>query len=136
MLLLALAMIVLPLEAATAQLGDAQIKADFIPKFARYVQWPAGLHPTPREPFMLCVIGRDPFGPLLDQAAAGELIDGHAVTVRRMDGPEGAAGCHLAFVQGQTPEDTGRFLRELDQQPVLTVTDAQAGPQRGMIHFT
>ncbi len=35
--------------------------------------------PEPAAPFHLCVIGRDPFGRMLDQAAAGELIDGHGV---------------------------------------------------------
>ena len=82
------------------------------------------------------MIGRDPFGRLLDQAAASELIDGHGVAVRRIASADGAGGCHLAFVQGAAPAETARLLLALRRQPVLTVTDARAGPQRGMIHFT
>lgn len=112
------------------------MQATFIPKFARYVAWPAGRPLPPGAPFQLCVIGRDPFGPLLDRAATTEQIDGHGVTVRRLPNEQGAAACHLAFVQGRQPGDTGRLLLALRSQPILTITDARAGPQRGMIHFT
>lgn len=121
---------------ARAQPTEEAVKAAFLPKFARYVDWPAAARPAPRAPFQLCVIGRDPFGRLLDQSAASELIDGHAIAVRRLATPDGAAGCHVAFVQGAGAQSTTRLLEALRGQPVLTVTDARAGPQRGMIHFT
>ena len=119
-----------------AQPSEDAVKAAFIPKFARYVQWPVAALPGPRQPFVLCVIGRDPFGPLLDRAAANEQIEGRAVLVRRHSAPAGAGGCHLAFVRGSSPQDTSRMLLALRSQPVLTITDSRAGPQRGMIHFT
>lgn len=121
---------------ARAQASEEAVKAAFLPKFARYVIWPAGMQLAPGAPFQLCVIGHDPFGRLVDTAAASEQVDGHGVTVRRLPSAAGAAGCHLAFVQGAAPAETGRLLIALRRQPVLTVTDARAGPQRGMIHFT
>jgi hypothetical protein len=134
-LLSALAL-VLPPSSAAAQPSENAVKAAFIPKFARYVDWPPAAQPGARQPFVLCVIGRDPFGPLLDRAAASEQVDGRGVTVRRHASAEGAGGCHLAFVRGATPLDTSRLLLALRGQPVLTITDGRAGPQRGMIHFT
>lgn len=133
------AALALALTAATAraqQPTEDAVKAAFLPKFARYVAWPGPMRPQPRAPFHLCVIGRDPFGRLLDQSAAGELIDGHGVTVRRIASADGAAGCHMAFVQGTAPGETARLLLALRFQPVLTVTDGRAGAQRGIIHFT
>lgn len=121
---------------ARAQPTAAAVKAAFLPKFPRYVEWPAGAHPGPRQPFILCVIGRDPFGGQLDRAAASESIDGRSVIVRRMATPDGAAGCHLAYVRGPSQNDTARFLLALRNRPIVTVTDDAAGPQRGIIHFT
>jgi hypothetical protein len=121
---------------ARAQPSEEAVKAAFLPRFARYVSWPGPATPAPGAPFQLCVVGRDPFGALLDQAASSELIDGHNVAIRRMATPDRAAGCQLAFVQGATPQDTTRMLLALRSQAVLTITDARAGPQRGMIHFT
>jgi hypothetical protein len=122
--------------AARAQPSETAVKAAFLPRFARYVSWPPPASPPAGTPFQLCVVGRDPFGPLLDQAAASELIDGHNVAVRRVPSPDRATGCQLAFVEGATPQDTTRLLLALRSQAILTVTDARAGPQRGMIHFT
>jgi len=133
LLLLALLLGALP---ARAQPSENAVKAAFLPRFARYVSWPAPASPPSGAPFQLCVVGRDPFGPLLDQAASTELIDGHPVAIRRMASPDRAAGCQLAFVEGATPQDTARMLLALHNQAILTVTDARAGPQRGMIHFT
>lgn len=121
---------------ARAQPSEIAVKAAFLPRFARYVTWPPPSLPHANAPFQLCIIGRDPFGPMLDQAASSELIDGHAVTVRRMAGPERAAGCQIAFVEGAAAQDTTRILLALRNQAILTITDGRAGPQRGMIHFT
>ena len=134
-MLFLLALVLVPAP-ALAQQDEAAVKADFIPKFARYVQWPANVHPASNQPFQLCVIGHDPFGEMLDRAAAAELIEGHTIQVRRLTTPEGAEGCHLAFVQGLVPEETARYLLAMRVRPVLTITDGRAGPQRGMIHFT
>ena len=121
---------------ASAQPSQNAVEAAFLPKFARYVQWPGASHPAPRAPFQLCVIGRDPFGRMLDQAAAGEVIDGRSVSVRRVASPDDAEGCHVAFVHGPSGPDTARWLLALRDRPILTVTDSRNGAQRGMIHFT
>jgi hypothetical protein len=122
-------------DAARAQPTAAAIKAAFLPKFARYVDWPAANAPAEGRPYQLCLIGQDPFGPLVDRFAAGEQIDGHPVAVHRMAEPD-AAACHVAFVEGRTPEETRQLLAGLHGHPVLTITDARAGSPRGMIHFT
>ena len=114
------------------------MKAAFLPAL-RALRRPGRRRRRPARgaPFQLCVVGRDPFGRLLDQAAAGELIDGHGVTVRRMASadaaPPAATSPSSRAARRRTP---ARLLLALRGQPMLTVTDARAGPQRGMIHFT
>ena len=121
---------------ALGQPSETAVKAAFLPRFARYVTWPPPARPGGAQPFQLCVIGVDPFGRALDQAAAGQGVDGHAVTVRRLSSSNGAAGCHVAFVQGANGQATGQLLAGLSRLPVLTVTDARSGSQRGMVHFS
>jgi uncharacterized Zn-binding protein involved in type VI secretion len=124
-----LALLALPAPAA-APPSDLAVKAAFLTKFPAYVAWPAGARPRPGAPLQICLVGGDPFGRLLDEAARGQQIDGHPLQVRRLDASGQAAGCHVAFLQGGTPS-----LQALQGKPVLTVTDARAGPQGGMIHF-
>ncbi len=122
---------------AFAQASEQAVKAAFIPKFARYIDYPAGAQPGAGQPYYLCLIGRDPFGPLIDRAAASEVIDGHPVAVRRFANAESeaVAGCHLAFVAGGTDAATAQMIEGLRRHPVLTITDSRVGRARGMIHF-
>lgn len=116
-----------------AQASEDAVKAAFLPRFARYVTWPPGALGD-ASAVQLCVIGADPFGTMLDRAVSGQTVGGKPIAVRRLPGPERARGCHLAFVQGKGVA-TGQMLAALRDLPVLTVTDASSGPQRGMIHF-
>jgi hypothetical protein len=120
---------------AFAQPSETAVKAAFLPRFARYVTWPAAAAPSGSEPFLLCVIGDDPFGQVLDVAARSQSIDGRRIIVRRLPSASGAGPCQIAFVEGGRGQPVGQLLAGLAGKPVLTVTDASNGGARGMIHF-
>jgi hypothetical protein len=123
----ALALCASPAPAA-APPSDLAVKAAFLTKFPAYVAWPAAARPRPGGPVQICLVGGDPFGRLLDEAARGQQVDGHPLQVRRLDAAGQAAGCHVVYVHG------GR-ASGLEGRPVLTVTDARGGARDGMIHF-
>lgn len=120
---------------AVAAPTEAMVKAAFLPRFARYVTWPPAARPGATEPIVLCTIGSDPFGPLLEQSVRSQGVDGHRIIVRRHASAANARGCHVAFVGGSSDQPTGQLLASLARQPVLTVTDSRTGSQRGIIHF-
>jgi len=123
-------------SAAGAQTSETTVKAAFLPRFARYVTWPPSARPQGSAPFNLCVIGGDPFGAALDQATRSQSVDGRRIVVRRLDSAAGAAACHIAFVEGSPGRPVGQLLAALANRPILTVTDAGNGGQRGIIHFS
>jgi hypothetical protein len=114
---------------ASGEVSDLAVKAAFIPKFARYVTWPASARGGGQ--IVICVIGDDPFGGALNQAASGQQVDGRGFVVRRLTSAAGASDCAIAFIDGSR---TGEILAALDHQPILTVTDGSS--QHGVIHFT
>jgi hypothetical protein len=118
---------------ASAQVSDLAVKAAFIPKFARYVTWPASAPERTGGQVVICIIGDDPFGSLINQATAGQQVDGRPFVVKRLTSAAGAGDCAIAFVDGaHTPE----ALAALGHLPVLTVTDSRSSSQHGVIHFT
>ncbi|NUQ17254.1 MAG: YfiR family protein [Sphingomonas sp.] len=117
---------------ARAQVSDTAVKAAFIPKFARYVTWPSNARAIANGPMAICVIGDNPFGDLLNRAAADEQVDGRNFVVRRLASAVGASNCAIAVVDG---DHTGETLAALGRQPILTVTDSRSSSQRGIIHF-
>ena len=118
-----------------AQPTETDVKAAFLPRFARYVTWPPAVAPRGDAPFTLCVIGDDRFGRVLDQAIRSQSVDGRRIALRKMKEPSGVAGCHVAFVQGTKLRPVDQMLATIGRQPVLTVTDAANAPKRGVIHF-
>ena len=130
MLLGAFAAALLAGGAAQAQVSDTAVNAAFIPKVARYVTWPPSAAGS--GPLAICVIGDDPFGGALDQAASSQSVDGRPLVVKRLSSANGASVCAIAFVDGG---HTGETLAALGRQPILTVTDSRSSSQRGIIHF-
>lgn len=114
---------------------EAQVKAAFLPKFAAYVNWPPGAIGGPDDPVQICVIGQDPFGRNLDEAAARQHVDLHPVVVRRFESTAGAEHCHIAFLGGSAKQSIAAMQEILRGQPTLTITDASLGAERGMVHF-
>jgi hypothetical protein len=116
---------------ASAQVSDLAVKAAFIPKFARYVTWPPSAAERTGAQVVICIIGDDPFGNALNQAAGGQQVDGRPYVVKRLSSAVGANDCAIAFIDGSR---TGEILAALGRLPVLTITDGSS--QRGVIHFT
>lgn len=108
------------------------IKATYLLKLAPFVEWPG----TVPSDFNICVIGRDPFGGLLQRAAAGQTIDGHPVQVQVLGMITGPSGCQVMYIAGSDSQSVAAALQQVRGQPVLTVTDSQNDPAaKGIINF-
>jgi len=121
---------------ATAEVNPlaTAIKASYLYKMAPFVDWPAGAFPTPTSPFVLCVVGRDPFGPLLDRAVSGQSVSGRPIVVDRLDQISRNSPCQIAFLAGSATQSMPQALLALRGAPVLTITDDAAAP--GIVDFT
>ena len=117
--------------------AEYQVKAAYLYGFGRFVEWPATAAVSGDGAFVLCVLGEDPFGRLLDQAAEGAVLKNQPVNVRRIGRPEDGAGCDTLFVSASEQPRLPRILSVLGRQPVLTVGDSPEFAQRGgMIGFS
>lgn len=130
-LLLMTAAIAAPARAAVPS-AEAAVKATYLVKFGAYAEWPAQ---AAGGPFTICEVGRDSLGGALDQAAAGQTVNGRPVVVRRIEQIGPGTGCDLAYLSGSARQSVSAALAALRGTPVLTVTDARWSSARGMIHF-
>jgi hypothetical protein len=120
---------------ATAQPMETAVKAAFLPKFAPYATWPAAALPAAGAPYVICVVGRDPFGALIDDAITDARRETTPIGVRRLPRIERNSGCHIAYLGGSAAQPVPAALQAVEGAPVLTVTDARVGRDRGMVHF-
>jgi len=109
---------------------EYSVKANYLVRFAAFVEWPRRSFATGQAPVVICVVGRDPFGGALDRAARAQTAHGRPLAVRRPGTTAAAAGCHILYV-GQG----GGGLVPGGARSVLLVTDTAVSADRGMIHF-
>lgn len=111
---------------------EYSVKANYLVRFAAFVEWPPSAFSGTQAPLTICVVGRDPFGTGLDRVARGQTAYGHPLAVRRPRTREEIAACHIVYVgQGGTSLMTG-----LEGRPnLLWVSDGAVSTERGMIHF-
>lgn len=115
---------------------EYSIKAGYILLFTRYVQWPASAFATPTAPIVVCVLGTDPFGSVLDETLAGQLSQKRPLSVRRMSDADSTEQCHVVFIgapsaQPPASEQISQWLDTLADRPVLTITETPEALQQG-----
>ncbi|HYD74205.1 MAG TPA: YfiR family protein [Candidatus Binatia bacterium] len=118
--------------ASQAQTADELVKAQFVYRFASFVNWPSGAFVSDQAPLRVCVVGADHFATVLSRAVEGQRVGGRGFEVRRVRAAQ-ARQCHIVYASGAPTADA---LRAVRGAPVLTVTDATtSGDERGVIHF-
>ena len=108
---------------------EYQVKAAYLYNFGRFVQWPATASTT--GPFAICVLGLDPFGPILDRTLTGESIEGQAVVARRIASAQEATLCRIVFIGLSETAQLTNTLTALEHTSVLTVSDIPEFVQKG-----
>ena len=125
-----------PPFAAPAAPTEYEVKAAFLYNFARFVEWPAEAKGGADQPFVVGILGDDPFGTTLDRTLLGKMLEARPIVVRRMASLEEEPRVNILFVGGRDKAQLGRVLRTLSGTPVLTVGEmAGFAEQGGMIGF-
>ncbi len=115
--------------------SEYQIKAIYLYNFTRFVEWPQEAAQK-NEPFAICVIGKDPFGAILDNTVAEDVHTGRNLVARRISKPQEGLGCRILFVSASEEARLKEILAALEKSSVLTVSDISRFSQRGgMIQF-
>jgi hypothetical protein len=116
---------------------EYQVKAAFLYNFARFVEWPPEAQRDPGAPFLIAVLGHDPFGAVLDETVAGKTVAGRPIKVRRVPRVEDARDAQIVFVSPSERPNLATILKALDRPGVLTVGDTDGFAMRGgAINFT
>jgi len=107
---------------------EYQVKAAFLFNFLKFVEWPA----AGDGPWVIGILGKDPFGGALDRTVQGKTVNGRAVEVRHYNRPSEIKDCNILFLSRGDFEKTGAPM----QPGLLTVGEApgflKAG---GVINF-
>jgi len=137
LLLASLAFGILPWNVSTAAAPtEDQVEAVFVFNFSHFVEWPPDAFDSPSDPFIIGILGNDPFGAHLDQVVQGEQINGHPLRVQRFRSIADIKRCQILFIDRSETGRIGQILTALNGRSTLTVSQADEAAEHGvMIQF-
>ena len=121
-------------SASADEIPEYRLKAEFIERFTRFIEWPetAPLVDS-NKPFVIGVVGDDPFGPFLDTLARDRKIKHRPVEIRHLDATEDFGECAILFISSSEESSIPQIIERTQDQPVLTVGDTPGFGKRGIL---
>jgi hypothetical protein len=99
-----LAAVPLHTEASGEDRLEYQVKAAFLFNFLKFIEWPAT---AGDGPWVIGVLGADPFGEALDQTVSGKIVNGRSVEIRRYSRLGDVKDCNILFISRAALGRTG-----------------------------
>ncbi len=117
----------LPLFALSPGAGGAetptytpyQHRAWYIYLISQYTQWPDSAFTNSPAPFVLGILGEDPFHKDLN-LIIDKPVKGHRLKVRYFKRGEVIEGCHALYIADSETDQLGKLLPPLAHRPILT----------------
>jgi hypothetical protein len=113
--------------------GEYQVKAVFIYHFTQFIDWPSSAFTSSSDPFVIGIIGEDPFGSYLEEAVAGEKINAHPIVIKHFANIKDVINCHILYINSTNEDWLEKVLSSVSQKKILTVSDAPAFSKLGGI---
>jgi hypothetical protein len=118
-------MLLLPLSCGADDTSqEYKVKAAFIYNFAKFTEWPDGHFASDDAPFVIAVVGPDPFNGILDQSVAGKAVGTHPVKVQHFESADNLGNCEILFIPGNDDETEAKIIAKIGDKSVLTVGES------------
>ena len=105
-------------------------KSILLKKVSDFVEWPSS---DPSRPFVIGVLGKNPFGDYLGSVYASRSIKGRRVRMVSLTGPEEAGKVDLLFISASEKPRLQAILAAIGNQEILTIGDTEGYAQAGVM---
>lgn len=116
-----------------AQDLEYPVKAEFIERFTRFIKWPDTSFARPDSPFVVCVLGENPFGRYLLDLIRQRHIQSRRGELRLIPGPDEIDGCHVVFVARSERRRIASIVKHTYGRPILTIGDTDGFATAGVL---
>ena len=120
-------------QTATPQSLEYRLKAEFIERFTRFIEWPERTENGIHSNFILCIAGKNPFGSYFENMARQVLIQNRRLDIRYGVTAEQMDGCNAVFISEPALSEIEKILAITMNEPVLTIADTPGAAQRGVM---
>lgn len=112
-----------------------EIEAAFLLQFCKYVTWPDAAFATADGPIVVGILGRDPFGSVIDDLGRLTKVKGRNLEIRRYADISAITSCHILFVSQSMNKHMQKISETIQGMPILLVSDSTYSLRFGIINF-
>jgi hypothetical protein len=117
--------LLLALPGAYSQSFEYEMKAVALEKFAIFIDWPEGTFESSKNDFVIAVLGKDPFGYILEQVYKNHKIKEREVKIVFINDIDQLPECQMLFIPKVKKNALLKILNHVKTLPVLTVSDTE-----------
>ncbi len=110
---------------------EQRVKAAFVYRFVKYVEWPEERRPREGKPIVIGVLDDPAVFAALEQATGGKKARGRSIEVVRLKTTDEIESCHVVYVGGAFRPAVTEVVRAAIDASVLTVSDQELFCKRG-----
>lgn len=107
------------------ELTPVEFKALTLAKTPPYIQWPDSAFTGSESNLVIGVLGKDPFGGLLQNLVKGQQIKNRDIVVKVFESPSQFTHCQILFVPAEAQADWLELFKTIDSNGVLTVGETE-----------
>lgn len=134
LLLLGLVLIGKATASTEDQTLEYKVKAVYLYNFTKFVSWPDTTPPGNTQALNICILGKNPFGSLLEPITHMKTQD-RTITIEDIEAVRTLEkkSCPILFISASEQGDVAELLRKTAQMHILTVSDIDGFARHGGI---
>ena len=120
---------------AAKQAKEYRLKAAYLLNFAKFTSWPVNAFANPRAPFVIGILGDNPFGNSLKPLTARKLRN-RTIELRYFADIKEIKPCQILFISRSAEHSLPAVLAVCKDMPIFTISDIKGFVhQGGMLEF-
>lgn len=127
---LCVVMVMVPGSLSHSAESEEQVKAAYIEKFTRFIEWPAS---DPSAPFIIGIYGSAAIYPYLSNITADRTIMDRRVQVRMLGTIDEIYACQVVYAPGVDAGTMMRIIAAALNRPILTIGEAEGFGAMGVL---
>ncbi|NIM10495.1 MAG: DUF4154 domain-containing protein [Candidatus Aminicenantes bacterium] len=111
-------------------------KAALFRVFSQHIEWPKNSGLDDRsKPFVIGIIGKNPFGDILEKAYSQTdiKIKDKNVEIRYISKMQEIEGCHILFITKSVGKELVKIITITRKKPILTIGEKKGFAQKGVL---
>lgn len=112
-----------------AQNREYLIKAAYIEKFTRFIEWPAN---SLNGEFVITILGKDPFDGALEEIAGKYKIKNLPVKIKYISDISEIEKCNILFISQNKKNTLSEIFYYTKDKPILTLSETEYYGEKGV----